>query len=647
MADLTIYAEALIQTVVRAFYDDEIVVLVDVLIRDKFLRDDDMSLRLNLPARKLRASLQFLQDEHLVKAETVDDLAQGGSQATKFYYLDYCTAVHSIRLRLFLLKRQLEQAELNARSASYYICPGYKIRRCNGKYTEEDVQQFVDPNTGLFMCFECQQLFANNPEAPGPSEYTLQLVDNSKELQSAMNQLRRFNAQMSSKFIGNLQLRPSIYDLLQKVRGGGGSSNSGSGVGNNDGTAIAGAGNSNINGQSFNQMNNNSGLLNGSNLKNATQFLPITSNLPSENFALGIGSKRLAGTGRTAGIKAKKLEQQGVAPSAAQARSYLVGGAAGPTNNEGDGAANSASIAAAASAASGMIKSTLGVSEKLDYGDFMFLKNALGNEIHFAVERGGGARAQLLASKTRKRQKLLEAAACRVGTSVPLHIRVLAHEINQRKYQRAMKRLAREQKREEQRLLILAAKEKDRTQNEGGDTGGTDPGGDGRASNQSKKKKSSSKGAAGSEGTFSFLEDNIGRSDVVTDDDRAIGSDADSYGSGTDDDVEHSIIDMLYFRGGIQDRFSSTTDTLVVLSDAISDEIAKENTPDDQKIAAFQALYKVEVSRQTVIIREELENIRNQSELDALGQQSTGALIGAQADAPVEWEDGALPSISS
>ena len=42
---------------------------------------------------------------------------------------------------------------------------------------------------------------------------------------------------------------------------------------------------------------------------------PITSNLPSENFALGIGSKRLAGTGRTAGIKARKLEQQGVADS--------------------------------------------------------------------------------------------------------------------------------------------------------------------------------------------------------------------------------------------------------------------------------------------------------------------------------------------
>eukprot|EP00970_Alexandrium_tamarense_P017233 scaffold8751_cov69-Alexandrium_tamarense.AAC.1 len=39
---------------------------------------------------------------------------------------------------------------------------------------------------------------------------------------------------------------------------------------------------------------------------------PITSNLPSENIAMGIGSKRLAGTGRTAGNLLKKLVKKGI-----------------------------------------------------------------------------------------------------------------------------------------------------------------------------------------------------------------------------------------------------------------------------------------------------------------------------------------------
>jgi len=43
---------------------------------------------------------------------------------------------------------------------------------------------------------------------------------------------------------------------------------------------------------------------------------PITSNLPSENYALGRGSKRIEGTGRTYGIKSRKLQEQGVADTA-------------------------------------------------------------------------------------------------------------------------------------------------------------------------------------------------------------------------------------------------------------------------------------------------------------------------------------------
>lgn len=57
--------------------------LVDVLLRDKFLRDDDMAPRLSLPAKQLRRTLQFLEEEQIVKHELVDDLVMGGSQNTK------------------------------------------------------------------------------------------------------------------------------------------------------------------------------------------------------------------------------------------------------------------------------------------------------------------------------------------------------------------------------------------------------------------------------------------------------------------------------------------------------------------------------------------------------------------------------------
>ena len=83
--DATVYAEDLIRTTARAFYDDSAICLIDVLLHDKFLRDDDIQKRLSLSAKQLRATLTFLKTQHLVKSEMVDDLDEGGGQNTLFW----------------------------------------------------------------------------------------------------------------------------------------------------------------------------------------------------------------------------------------------------------------------------------------------------------------------------------------------------------------------------------------------------------------------------------------------------------------------------------------------------------------------------------------------------------------------------------
>eukprot|EP00551_Chaetoceros_affinis_P000189 CAMPEP_0203642058 /NCGR_PEP_ID=MMETSP0088-20131115/7409_1 /ASSEMBLY_ACC=CAM_ASM_001087 /TAXON_ID=426623 /ORGANISM="Chaetoceros affinis, Strain CCMP159" /LENGTH=453 /DNA_ID=CAMNT_0050497747 /DNA_START=77 /DNA_END=1435 /DNA_ORIENTATION=- len=261
-ADATVDAEHLIMTVARAFYDDTAIAIIDVLIRDKFLRyDQDMGERLSLPPKQIRKTLQFLQDEHLVKNEAINDLAEGGSQATKYWYIDYNHAVNTIRLRIYLLQKKLEKDEVEARSSSIYLCPGYRTKECNGRYTEIEAQQVVDSETGQFLCQECVMANEANPDPPPMESYTLRLVDNTKHLKDAMDQMRRVNVQLRSKMIGNQQLRAGIYDLIQKVR------------------------------------------------SKTTE--PLTSNLPSENRDQNIGPARVEGTGRTANTRQKKLGKGG------------------------------------------------------------------------------------------------------------------------------------------------------------------------------------------------------------------------------------------------------------------------------------------------------------------------------------------------
>jgi len=495
--------------------------LIDVLIRDKFLRDDDMAPRLQLPAKKLRATLQFLQDEHLVKFETVDDLAQGGSQNTKFWYIDYNHAVHTIRLRLHLLRKELEQAEMRSRSSSFYLCPGYKNRRCNGRYTEEEAQQIVDSEAGLFLCQECFLNFENDPVMSEKKDtYTLQLVDNSKDLKLAIDNIRRVNVQLSGKMIGSQQLRAGIYDLLQKVRGKGKD--------------------------------------------------PITSNLPSENFALGRGSKRLAGTGRTAGIKAKKLEQIGVAGSANAAKDILVGAASRKqgTSTGADG----------------------------NLSDLTFLKNALGNEIAFAVEKGGGARANLLSQRhpnpNRKRRKLMDAAATRVGTKIPMgDIHVLAQEKKQEQKEKA---------------------EESKT-----DEGGSKKNGSGVSA------ASTAKGKNGLPGTenMDWLSNNISREGLDREMERLRQQDMEQEGMGNEDDMDH---------------YHYHDNDVIILSDDMDDPKSPSLLDEETRKATFQALYAKEMTRQAQLLQ--LDN-----ETSAFSSPPKGPAVSADgnsSEGSIVWEDG-------
>jgi len=462
--DLTVYAEALIATTARAFYDDDVVCLIDVLLRDKFLRDDDMAKRLHLPARQLRRTLQSLEEQLLVKHELVDDLSSGGSQNTKFWYIHYNIAVHVIRLRIHLLQTKLQSSELRARSSSLYLCPGYKNERCNGKYTETDAQRMVDTNSGRFLCRECVRAYTNHPNAPPVEEYTLQLVDNQVELKSAMDNLRRVNVQFSSKMesgggggegsSNNQQQRPlrqGIFELLQKVR------------------PIRGA-------------------------------EPITSNLPSENISMGVGSKRLVGTGRTAKNRNTKLVKQGIP-----------------------------------------IHGRRGGSNYYDTDELTFLKNAMGQEIAFELERGGGARANLLCTKGKIRNKLVDAAARKTGVDLGLVARVIL---------------------EERERLKRKREEKEKEDENGG--GG-------------KKKKK-----AGVQ-EFEFLQDNLGEN----------GWDG---GQLTKEEKENR---RLAYLGGDDDSSDDEDFEKKMATNILTDETDElRNLPENDFKAAFQQQYKMEVERQ-------------------------------------------------
>lgn len=385
------------------------------------------------------------------------------------YNISYNHAVHVIRLRIHLLQKKLSTAEMRARSSSLYLCPGYHTKTCNGRYNETDAQQIVDNESGLFLCRECVRTYTNHPNPPNKKEYTLKLVDNQKELKNAMDNMRRVKVQLSSKVdMSSQPLRPGIFDLLQKVRSA----------------------------------------------KGGVDDEPITSNLPSENISMGIGSKRIAGTGRTAGILLKKQQKQGIVPSADGSNNLGLGPGGGH-----------------------------GGRRRNDDDDLTFLKNAIGQEIGFELEKGGGARANLLATKGRIRNKLVDAAAMKVGVDLGLVAQVIIDERERQK-----------RKREE-------------TKRELEDGGG-----------KKKKKKSEQQ-------ELYFLQDSLGLDGAELSKEerekRRLGY-LEGDGNDLSDDDDEKQPQESYF-------VSDETDEL-------------RNLPEDDRRAAFQAQYKAEVERQKKLL---------------------------------------------
>ncbi|CAB9498815.1 TFIIE alpha subunit [Seminavis robusta] len=222
-------AKEIVRAAARAFYEDQHVVVVDFLLRVKFLRDGPgMGAGLHLSTKQVKAALVFLQKQHWVDVETVSGIVVTESQqriyrrkeTAQFYYVDLNKAVHVIQLKLHLLKTQLQQQELNAANTSHYQCPNYLTKTCNGHYTEQDVQSCPISKEGLFLCQECQQAHQFNPDPPPQHTYTLQLVNNKQQHNTAQELQRRLHVQMTQKHDphNNKVIRPGIYNLLQKLK---------------------------------------------------------------------------------------------------------------------------------------------------------------------------------------------------------------------------------------------------------------------------------------------------------------------------------------------------------------------------------------------------------------------------------------------
>lgn len=199
-------AEELIETIARAFYPDDIVVLIDALLREKYIIEEEVGPRLKLSAKETRKVITQLEEEMLIKHEKVP-IEDDPSSFYKCLYIDYQACVNVIRYRVYLMQHALASQESTELSEVSYKCP-----TCRSIYSTLEALRMLSGDF-KFICSHCcpHENFRTKPSEPF---YRLIEIDNRKVINSLQNMQKKMGEQLRS-ISGQ---HKGILDLLSRLR---------------------------------------------------------------------------------------------------------------------------------------------------------------------------------------------------------------------------------------------------------------------------------------------------------------------------------------------------------------------------------------------------------------------------------------------
>ncbi|NXI14609.1 T2EA factor, partial [Irena cyanogastra] len=137
--------------IVRGFYGVECSLALDMLIRYPCVKEEDLLQLLKYERKQLRAVLNALKADKLVKLRMrVETGPNGKSMRHNYYYINYKVLVDVVKYKLDHVRRKIEADERDSTTRSSFKCPS-----CSSTYTDLEVNQLFDAFTETFRCTYC------------------------------------------------------------------------------------------------------------------------------------------------------------------------------------------------------------------------------------------------------------------------------------------------------------------------------------------------------------------------------------------------------------------------------------------------------------------------------------------------------------
>lgn len=182
MAETPREAVEFARMVVRAFYPDEFVILVDAVLRmNNYCAHGKLAQRLGIPPKELRQMLTRMVQARLMnsdkrnqkKVNIQDERRPARTVTTEFWYVPLGNVVDAFIYRVHKMTREIEKKRASERERQKWVC-----NRCGSEYQLLDILQWAN-GEGTFIC---EKIGVRADRRPYPCGGRIAEEDNSAQI---------------------------------------------------------------------------------------------------------------------------------------------------------------------------------------------------------------------------------------------------------------------------------------------------------------------------------------------------------------------------------------------------------------------------------------------------------------------------------
>lgn len=179
----------LISFVVRGFYGNPYVLIIDAVLKHSVLSEEDLSYLLGIQKKELRAVCQRLIDDRLLTVHSQKEPGPQMRPVTKtYYFIHFTEAIDSIKWKVHSVVQRIKDQLSTEAGPQGYICPV-----CKTKYSQMEALTLINYEKNEFLCTLCNESLIEDDSGKIAKETQDKYERLMKQLEPVISYLRKID----------------------------------------------------------------------------------------------------------------------------------------------------------------------------------------------------------------------------------------------------------------------------------------------------------------------------------------------------------------------------------------------------------------------------------------------------------------------